>query len=177
MYNIKFKALSKRGYFTLLALLIAITSFAQEITINGVVIDETDTPLIGATVQVKNTQKGVVTDFDGKFSIKANSNATLIISYIGYKNQEIKIKGQKNLNIKLEPDNAMLDEVIVVGYGSMKKSDLTGSVSSVAAKSIEGFKTGSVVEALGGQIAGVQITQSMVLPVRVSISKFVVSVQ
>ena len=63
MYNIKFKALSKRGYFTLLALLIAITSFAQEITINGVVIDETDTPLIGATVQVKNTQKGVVTDF------------------------------------------------------------------------------------------------------------------
>ena len=160
MYNIKFKALSKRGYFTLLALLIAITSFAQEITINGVVIDETDTPLIGATVQVKNTQKGVVTDFDGKFSIKANSNATLIISYIGYKNQEIKIKGQKNLNIKLEPDNAMLDEVIVVGYGSMKKSDLTGSVSSVAAKSIEGFKTGSVVEALGGQIAGVQITQS-----------------
>ena len=90
MYNIKFKALSKRGYFTLLALLIAITSFAQEITINGVVIDETDTPLIGATVQVKNTQKGVVTDFDGKFSIKANSNATLIISYIGYKNQEIK---------------------------------------------------------------------------------------
>ena len=64
------------------------------------------------------------------------------------------------MNIKLEPDNAMLDEVIVVGYGSMKKSDLTGSVSSVAAKSIEGFKTGSVVEALGGQIAGVQITQS-----------------
>ena len=152
--------LSKRGYLTLLALLIAITTFGQEITVNGVVIDETDTPLIGATVQVKNTQRGVVTDFDGKFSIKANTNATLIISYIGYKNQEIKIKGQKNLNIKLIPDNEMLDEVVVVGYGSMKKSDLTGSVSSVAAKSIEGFKTASVVEALGGQIAGVQITQS-----------------
>ena len=160
MYNINFNTLSKRGYLTLLALLIAITAFGQEITVNGVVIDETDTPLIGATVQVKNSQKGVVTDFDGKFSIKANNNATLIISYIGYKNQEIKIKGTKNLNIKMEPDNAMLDEVIVVGYGSMKKSDLTGSVSSVAAKSIEGFKTGSVVEALGGQIAGVQITQS-----------------
>lgn len=102
------------------------------------VIDETDTPLIGATVQVKNSQKGVVTDFDGKiFSIKANNNATLIISYIGYKNQEIKIKGTKNLNIKMEPDNAMLDEVIVVGYGSMKKATWTGSVSSVAAKSIK----------------------------------------
>ena len=64
----------------------------------------------------------LITDFDGKFSIKANNNATLIISYIGYKNQEIKIKGTKNLNIKMEPDNAMLDEVIVVGYGSMKKA-------------------------------------------------------
>ena len=102
MYNINFNTLSKRGYLTLLALLIAITAFGQEITVNGVVIDETDTPLIGATVQVKNSQKGVVTDFDGKFSIKANNNATLIISYIGYKNQEIKIKGTKNLNIKME---------------------------------------------------------------------------
>ena len=61
----------------------------------------------------------------------------MVVSYIGYQNQEIKLKGQKNLNLKLIPDNAMLDEVVVVGYGSMKKSDLTGSVSSVAAKSIE----------------------------------------
>lgn len=153
--------LSKRGYLTLLALLISITAFAQEqITVNGVVLDETDTPLIGATIQVKNTQKGVITDFDGKFSVSTRGNATLVVSYIGYKNQEIKLKGEKSLNIKLAPDNAMLDEVVVVGYGSMKKSDLTGSVSSVGAKSIEGFKTGSVVEALGGQIAGVQITQS-----------------
>lgn len=159
-YNSIVNTLSKRGYLTLLALLMTLTSFAQQITVNGVVLDETDTPLIGATIQVKNTQKGVITDFDGKFSIKANSNATLVVSYIGYQNQEIKLKGQKNLNLKLIPDNAMLDEVVVVGYGSMKKSDLTGSVSSVAAKSIEGFKTGSVVEALGGQIAGVQITQS-----------------
>ena len=68
--------LSNRVYLTLLALLIAITSFAQEITVNGTVLDETDTPLIGATIQIKNTQKGVITDFDGKFSIKANNNAT-----------------------------------------------------------------------------------------------------
>lgn len=69
-YKFIVNTLSKRGYLTLLALLIAITTFGQEITVNGVVIDETETPLIGATVQVKNTQKGVVTDFDGKFSIK-----------------------------------------------------------------------------------------------------------
>lgn len=161
MYKLNYKALSKRGYLTLLALLIAITTFAQEqITINGIVLDETDMPLIGATIQVKNAQKGVITDFDGKFTIKTRPNATLVVSYIGYRNHEFKVKDQKNPTIKLEPDNAMLDEVVVVGYGSMKKSDLTGSVSSVGSKSIEGFKTGSVVEALGGQIAGVQITQS-----------------
>ena len=77
-YKFIVNTLSKRGYLTLLALLIAITTFGQEITVNGVVIDETETPLIGATVQVKNTQKGVVTDFDGKFSIKANNNACLL---------------------------------------------------------------------------------------------------
>lgn len=153
-------AWSQRGYATLLALLLAMTVWGQEITVSGVILDETDAPLIGATVQVKNTQKGVITDLDGKYSIKAGSNATLVVSYIGYKTQELKVKGQKKLNIKMESDNAMLDEVVVVGYGSMKKSDLTGSVSSVGSKSIEGFKTGSVVEALGGQIAGVQITQS-----------------
>ena len=109
---------------------------------------------------MKNAARGVVTDINGKFSIKAGSNAILVISYLGYKNQEIQVKGRKDFNVKLVPDNEMLDEVVVVGYGSMKRSDLTGSVSSVAAKSIEGFKTSSVMEALGGQIAGVQITQS-----------------
>lgn len=160
-YNAILSKLSLRGCFTLLALLIAIFTFAQEqVTINGVVLDETDTPLIGATVQVKNTQKGVITDFNGNFSIKTRSNATLLISYIGYKSQEIRLKDQKKLTIQLTPDNAMLDEVVVVGYGSMKRSDLTGSISSVGSKSIEGFKTSSVVGALGGQIPGVQITQS-----------------
>lgn len=152
--------LSKRGLITLFALLAFVSAYCQDITVKGVVFDETDLPLIGATVQVKNSNRGVVTDIDGNFTIKVANNGTLVISYIGYKSQEIKIKGDKKLNIKLEPDNAMLDEVVVVGYGSMKKSDLTGSVSSVNSKSIEGFKTGSVVEALGGQIAGVQITQS-----------------
>lgn len=160
MHKINLHIWSKRGYFTLLALLISIVAFTQEITVKGIVLDETDTPLIGATVQVKNATRGVVTDINGKFSVKAGGNAILVISYLGYKNQEIQVKGRKDINIKLVPDNEMLDEVVVVGYGSMKRSDLTGSISSVAAKSIEGFKTSSVMEALGGQIAGVQITQS-----------------
>lgn len=160
MHKINLHIWSQRGYFTLLALLISIVAFTQEITVKGIVLDETDTPLIGATVQVKNATRGVVTDINGKFSVKADGNAILVISYLGYKNQEIQVMGRKDINIKLVPDNEMLDEVVVVGYGSMKRSDLTGSISSVAAKSIEGFKTSSVMEALGGQIAGVQITQS-----------------
>lgn len=153
------KTISQRGWMTLLALMMTITLCAQS-TIKGVVIDETDTPLIGATVMVKGTSSGVVTDLDGNFTLSASKGATLSISYIGYKNQEIKIHDQKLINIKLQPDNTTLDEVIVVGYSSMKRSDLTGSVSSVSSKNVEGFKTGSVVEALGGQVAGVQITQA-----------------
>lgn len=78
--------------------------------------------------------------------LKLLKNSVLTISYIGYLTQEVKLQGKTQISIKLVPDNKTLDEVVVVGYGSMKKGDLTGSVSSVAAKAIEGFKTGSVVE-------------------------------
>ena len=159
MYNIYTKAISKRGWFTLLALIATICVSAQNV--KGVVVDETDMPMIGATVMVKGSQTGTTTDFDGNFTIQAQKGSTLVFSYIGYKNQEVKIaQTDKKLNIKMEPDNAVLDEVIVVGYGSMKKSDLTGSVASVAAKDIEEFKSSSVMAALGGQVAGVQITQT-----------------
>ncbi|WP_373875273.1 SusC/RagA family TonB-linked outer membrane protein [Bacteroides nordii] len=153
------KAMSQRGWMVLLTLIMSISLYAQN-TIKGVIVDETDFPLIGATVMVKGTSNGGVTDLDGKFTITAKKGDVLSVSYIGYKPQEIKIQDQKTLNIKMVPDNAMLDEVVVVGYGSMKRSDLTGSVSSVSAKNVEGFKTGSVMEALGGQVAGVQITQT-----------------
>lgn len=160
MYKSIYHTLSKRGYITLLALLVSIITFAQNVTIKGVIFDETNLPLIGATVQVKGGQAGAATDLDGKYSIQAPKNGTLIISYIGYKTQEIKIQGKTSINVTLMPDNQTLDEVVVVGYGTMKKSDLTGSVASVSQKNVEGFKTSSVMEALGGQIAGVQITQN-----------------
>lgn len=160
MYKSLYRTLSKRGYITLLALLISISTFAQNVTVNGVIYDETNLPLIGATVQVKGGQVGAATDLDGKFTIKASKNATLVVSYIGYKNQEIKLQGKTQISVKLQPDYQTLDEVVVVGYGTMKKSDLTGSVASVSAKNVEGFKTSSVMETLGGQIAGVQITQT-----------------
>lgn len=162
MYNINnlIKSISIRGYFTLLALIVTISVYAQELTLKGVIVDETDTPLIGATVQVKGTSTGSITDFDGNYTIKANKGAVITFSYIGYKTQEIKFTGQPTVNIKMVPDNQTLDEVVVVGYGTMKRSDLTGSVASIAAKDVEGFKTSSVAGALGGQIAGVQITST-----------------
>lgn len=128
--------------------------------ITGTVVDETNTPLIGVSVKLKKAGKGVITDMSGKFNIKVGQNATLVFSYIGYQQQEVKPGNKKSLNIKLVPDNAMLDELVVVGYGAMRKSDLTGSVSGVDEKKINNYKSGSVVEALGGQIPGVQITAS-----------------
>ena len=154
------KSISARGLFTLLALIMSISLHAQNATVKGVIVDETDTPLIGATVQVKGTSTGSITDFDGNYTIKANKGAVITFSYIGYKTQEIKFTGQPTVNIKMVPDNQTLDEVVVVGYGTMKRSDLTGSVASIAAKDVEGFKTSSVAGALGGQIAGVQITST-----------------
>lgn len=161
MYYIKFiKKMSTRGWVTLLALILTISLYAQNTTVKGTIVDETDTPLIGATVQVKNSSTGSITDFDGKFTIKSKRGAFIVFSYIGYKTQEIKFTGQSALNIKMVPDNQTLDEVVVVGYGTMKRSDLTGSVSSVSAKDVINFKTSSVAGALGGQIAGVQITST-----------------
>lgn len=153
------KTIGRRGWMTLLALMMTFALYAQN-AIKGVIVDETGEPLIGATVMQKGTTSGVVTDLDGNFTINAKKGSVLAISYIGYQTQEVKVADQKVMNIKMQPDNTTLDEVVVVGYGSMKRSDLTGSVASVSSKNVEGFKTSSVVEALGGQVAGVQITQA-----------------
>lgn len=153
MYNTITKSIKLRGYITLLALIFTISLQAQNITVKGVVVDETDTPLIGATVMVKGASTGAVTDFDGNFTLTTSKGSIISFSYIGYKTQEIKYTGQSPMNVKMVPDNKTLDEVIVVGYGSMKRGDLTGSVASVASKDIEGYKSSSVMGALGGQIA------------------------
>ena len=93
MYKPTYHTLSKRGYITLLALLVSIITFAQGITVQGIVIDETDIPLIGATVQVKGGQAGAATDLYGNFTLTVNKNATLVVSYIGYLTQEVKVQG------------------------------------------------------------------------------------
>ncbi|EKJ92944.1 TonB-dependent receptor P3 [Bacteroides finegoldii] len=153
------KTSCQRGFITLLALIMSISIYAQNI-VKGTVVDETDLPLIGATVMIKGASGGTITDIDGNFSISVKKGETIAISYIGYKTQEIKYSNQQKIAVKMIPDSKALDEVVVVGYGSMKRSDLTGSVSSIAAKDVKEFQSSSVLGALGGQIAGVQITQS-----------------
>ena len=149
----------RRGFITLLTLIMSIGMFAQNM-VKGTVVDETDLPMIGATVMIKGAAGGTITDFDGNFTISAKKGQVIAISYIGYKTQEVKYTNQQKIAVKMVPDSKALDEVVVVGYGSMKRSDLTGSVSSIAAKDVKEFQSSSVLGALGGQIAGVQITQS-----------------
>lgn len=149
----------RKAALTILTLIMSVGLYAQQLTIKGKVIDETDTPLIGATISVVGKTIGVSADMNGEFSIKTTKGETLRISYVGYVSKDMKVAGQNSVVVKLEPKASSLDEVVVVGYGSMKRSDLTGSVTSISSENIEGFKTSSVLGALGGQVAGVQITQ------------------
>lgn len=132
----------------------------QSKEVTGQIVDEIGEPLIGVSIQVKESGVGTISDLDGRFSIRAGENETLIISYVGYKTQQIVVGKQAKLEIKLQSDNKLLDEVVVVGYGAVKKSDLTGSVGSVKAEAISSKGATSLVESLQGQVAGVNISQS-----------------
>ena len=132
----------------------------DRVTVKGVITDENGNPLIGAGVYETGTTNGVVTDIDGNYTIEVSKDASLTFSYISYADQTIRVNNQGVINVQLNPDTTILDEVVVIGYNTVKKSDLTGAVASVGADAIKDFKTGSVLEAIGGQIAGVQITQS-----------------
>ena len=131
----------------------------QTIKVSGQVVDQSGEALIGATVKVKGAQSGAITDFDGNFQLDAPANATLVVSYVGYKDREIAIRGRANLNtIELESDAMMLEQVVVVGYGTQKKADLTGSVSIVNADELKRTSNSNISSMLEGKVAGVQIT-------------------
>ena len=146
---------------TLLMMIGMLTASAQTQTVMGVVTSAADgEPLIGATVMVKETKAGTVTDFDGNFTTKVAKGQTLVFSYIGFESKSVKYTGQATINVALENDAATLDEVVVVGYGVMKRSDITGSVVSVGEKDIKKSVITSVDQALQGRAAGVQVTQN-----------------
>ena len=142
------------------AFMFPIGAWAQNIQLTGTVTDATGETVIGASVLEKGTTNGVITDIDGNFSLNVSPNATIIISYVGYAAQEIPLNGRKSLKVILKEDTEMLDEVVVIGYGTMKKSDMTGAISSVDTEELTKRATTNPAEALQGKIAGVNIMKS-----------------
>ena len=132
---------------------------SQTIKTQGQVVDEQGEPLIGVNVMVKGSRTGAVTDFDGKFQLEVPANATLVISYVGYKSREVAVRSRAILDaVQLSPDNHVLDQVVVVGYGTQKKADLTGSVSIVNAEDLKKVSNSNISTMLEGKVPGVQIT-------------------
>lgn len=129
-------------------------------TITGKIIDVQDKPIVGVNIVEKGTSNGTVSDIEGNFSLKASPNAILQITYIGYLAQEISTEGKNSFTIVLVEDTKALDELVVIGYGMVKKSDLTGSVSSVKAEDINAFATSNVLQALQGRSPGVMVKQN-----------------
>jgi len=150
----------QRKKFLTLLLFAFITSslFAQNVGISGVVKDETGETIIGASIQEKNTGNGTITDMDGNFKLNVSSgNATLIISYVGYTAQEVPLNGRKSLDIILKEDVELLDEVVVIGYGSVRRKDVTTSISTVSTKDLDLRPIISAGQAMQGKAAGVSV--------------------
>jgi TonB-linked SusC/RagA family outer membrane protein len=150
-------SLKKRWFFVLALLIAGYSLFAQQIT--GVITDEQGQPLPGVNIVIKGTTAGTVTDVDGRYAITVpDRKSVIVISYIGYLQEEITAGDQTEINITLVPELTSLDEVVVIGYGTVKKRDLTGSVASVSARQIKDIPVSSAAQAITGRLAGVQIT-------------------
>ncbi|QVJ80554.1 TonB-linked outer membrane protein, SusC/RagA family [Prevotella sp. khp1] len=149
----------KKYLLTMLIAVVALAAKAQNITVKGTVVEaSTNEPLIGATVKVKGTGTGTVTNFDGEYQLNVDKNATLVFSSIGYKTVEQAVNGRTTINVSLADETNDLNEVIVIGYGVAKKGDLTSSISAIKGDKLEKLSTGNVMNALQGQVNGVQVT-------------------
>ncbi|TFU94843.1 TonB-dependent receptor [Barnesiella sp. WM24] len=150
-FNLKFIAAM------LICIMSPLWAFSQTITVSGTVVDELGEPLIGATVQQKGTSNGTSTDIDGNYTLSVSPKATITVSYVGYNTQNIEVNGRNVINVTMQENSAVLDEVVVVGYGQMKRSDLTGSVVSVGEDAVKKSISTSIDQVLQGRAAGVQI--------------------
>ena len=140
-----------------ITLLIPSSLLAQTIQLKGRVVDVAGEPIIGASILEKETTNGMISDYDGNFTLSVASNATIQVSFIGYKTQELAVQGKTSITITLHEDALMLEETIVIGYGTMKKSDMTGAISSVDVDELATRTTTNPAEALQGKVAGVNI--------------------
>jgi TonB-linked SusC/RagA family outer membrane protein len=156
--------MNKKGNFLVLLLMLGMlfglpgSMFAQKHVVTGTVVDQNGEPMVAVTVMEKGTSNGTITNFDGVFSLSVANNATLSVSFVGFKTQETSTTGKSNVRIVLREDNEQLDEIVVVGYGTMKKSDLTGAITRVGEKELQSRPVNNAFEALQGKAAGVDIT-------------------
>ena len=140
-------------FFSILSILLCIV-LSVRAQVSGVVVDNTGEPLIGVNVMVKGTTIGTITDFDGNFAIDVAPPATIVVSYMGYDTKELEVVGSEPVNITLTESTELLEEVVVIGYGVQKKSDLTGSIAQVSDKDLQKQPSPSLGAALEGRAAG-----------------------
>lgn len=149
--------------YLLLTMLLVICAFgvsAQNLLLKGVVKDAKGEPIIGATVMVSGDKNGTATDYDGNFSLNVAPDAVLTVSYVGYKTAEVAVNNRTSLTVVLEENSELLEEVVVIGYGTMKKKDLTGAVGSLGAKDMNNSPMANVGQALQGKVAGLQVVDN-----------------
>ncbi len=151
-------------WLSLLFILIPVLGFTQTISISGIVKDTTGETIIGASVLEKGTTNGTITDFDGNFILSVPSQATLVISFVGYETQEIAVAGKTHFNVTLNDDTQVMDEVVVVGYGTAKKSDVTGAIATVNERTLKQVPVSNVAQSMQGRITGVQVQQTSTRP-------------
>ncbi|URM38353.1 SusC/RagA family TonB-linked outer membrane protein [Flavobacterium anhuiense] len=149
--------LTKLLVFCISSLLFSVIAVAQDVTVNGIINDENGMPVPGATILLKGTTKSTASDFDGKFQIQAPSSGSLTITFIGYATVTEAINGRTKITVQLKPESQSLNEVVVVGYGTQKKSVVTGAISSVKSADLEKVPNGRVEQALQGRVAGVSV--------------------
>lgn len=161
LQHLQKKAIRSRSIMTLVCLLLTSTSvFAQTKTVTGTVTDAANEPLIGASVLVQGTSTGTITDMDGKYSISVTPEDVLAFSYVGMTSQTIKVGTQNVINVTLKEDSQVLAETVVIGYGSAKKRDLTGSITNIKGEELANKPAMNPLSSLQGKVAGVQIVNS-----------------
>ncbi|MRX37862.1 SusC/RagA family TonB-linked outer membrane protein [Flavobacterium sp. LC2016-23] len=149
--------LTKLLIFCFSSLLFSVIAMAQDVTVNGIINDESGLPVPGATILIKGTNKATASDFDGKFQINVPSNGTLSVSFVGYNTVQEAVNGRTKIEIRLKAESQSLNEVVVVGYGTQKKSVVTGAISSVKAKALENLPVTRIEQSLQGRVSGVSI--------------------
>ncbi len=159
------KTMVKRAAMWFLAMFMLPLAIVAQVAVSGIVTDENDEPVIGASVLEKGTTNGTVTDFDGNFSLNAtNAKATLVVSYVGLETQEVALNGRKVVNVKLASNTEVIEEVVVVGYGTQKKSDLAGASSSLGEDALKNAAITNIDQSFAGRVTGVTAVQTSGAP-------------